>query len=103
MARRSTSRAAPAGQSESVSFAYVDGEALLLSMKRPGRQLRQRLHVGQSGTEPRAASLGPGRRPGTRASLRFGLGRFNTAEEVEFAISTVAATVGRLRQLSSLA
>ena len=30
-----------------------------------------------------------------RASLRFGLGRFNTAEEVEFAISTVAEAVGR--------
>ena len=35
----------------------------------------------------------------TRASLRFGLGRFNTAEEVEFAIETVGAAVERLRKL----
>ena len=38
-----------------------------------------------------------------RSSLRFGLGRFNTAEEVDFAIATVADTVIRLRELSSLA
>ncbi len=33
----------------------------------------------------------------TRSSLRFGLGRFNTAEEIEFAIDYVAETVRRLR------
>jgi cysteine desulfurase len=38
----------------------------------------------------------------TRASLRFGLGRSNTAEEVEFAIQAVAASVRQLRQLSSM-
>jgi cysteine desulfurase len=35
----------------------------------------------------------------SRASLRFGLGRFNTDEEIEFAIDTVAAAVQRLREL----
>ena len=39
----------------------------------------------------------------TRASLRFGLGRFNTAEEVEFAAHTVGEAVHRLRKLSSMA
>lgn len=33
----------------------------------------------------------------TRASLRFGLGRFNTAEEIDRAIEVVAELVGRLR------
>ena len=37
----------------------------------------------------------------SRASLRFGLGRFNTQEEVDFAIDTVAASVERLRSLRS--
>jgi cysteine desulfurase len=32
-----------------------------------------------------------------RASLRFGLGRFTTTDEIDFAIDTVAAAVGRLR------
>ena len=37
----------------------------------------------------------------TRSSLRFGLGRFNTADEVEFAIGAVRDAVLRLRRLSS--
>ena len=32
-----------------------------------------------------------------RSSIRFGLGRFNTAEEVDFATGTIVETVGRLR------
>jgi cysteine desulfurase len=34
-----------------------------------------------------------------RGSVRFGLGRFNTAEEVETAIVLIGDTVARLRQL----
>ena len=33
-----------------------------------------------------------------RASLRFGLGRFTTAEEIDFAIEAVAGAVARLRR-----
>jgi cysteine desulfurase len=33
------------------------------------------------------------------ASIRFGLGRGNTFEEVDYAIQAVAATVRRLREL----
>ncbi len=35
-----------------------------------------------------------------RASLRFSLGKQNTPEEVDFALSLVPATVARLRELS---
>jgi len=37
-----------------------------------------------------------------RASLRFGLGRFTTAEEIEAAIDAVAASVEKLRALSAV-
>ncbi len=37
-----------------------------------------------------------------RASLRFGLGRFTTAEEIDFAIGAVADAVNRLRRLSPI-
>ena len=85
-----------------LSFAYVDGEALLLNM----RDL-----AVSSGSACTSANPEPShvlRALGVdddlvRASLRFGLGRFNTAEEVDFAIETVTETVNRLRQLSSLA
>jgi cysteine desulfurase len=35
-----------------------------------------------------------------RSSLRFGLGRFNTEEEIEFTIATVVQAVERLRAIS---
>lgn len=38
----------------------------------------------------------------TRASLRFGIGRFNTEEEIDYAVQAVAHHVRELRQLSSL-
>lgn len=83
-----------------LSFTDVDGEALMMSM--------QRLAVSSgsacTSTNPepshvlRALGLSEDQ---TRASLRFGLGRFNTADEVEQAIGLVAEAVTRLRQLSA--
>jgi cysteine desulfurase len=35
-----------------------------------------------------------------RASLRFSLGKQNTEEDVEFALSLIPPTVARLRELS---
>jgi cysteine desulfurase len=84
------------------SFAWVDGEALMMAMKE--------LAVS-SGSACTSANPEPShvlRTLGisedlTRASLRFGLGRFNTAEDVEFAVSAVGEAVHRLRKLSSMA
>lgn len=85
----------------SCSFAGVDGEALMMSM----RDL-----AVSSGSACTSANPEPShvlRAMGisddlTRASLRFGLGRFNSDEEVAFAIETVADAVARLRSLSSV-
>lgn len=81
-----------------LSFADVDGEALMMNM----RQL-----AVSSGSACTSANPEPShvlRALGidedlVRASLRFGLGRFNTAEDVDVAIETVAAAVDRLRKL----
>jgi cysteine desulfurase len=85
-----------------MSFAYVDGEALLLSMR--DLAVSSGSACTSANPEPshvlRALGLDDDL---VRASLRFGLGRFNTAEEIDFAIATVAESVRRLRQLSSLA
>ena len=83
------------------SFRGVDGEALLMSMKD--------LAVS-SGSACTSANPEPShvlRAIGipddlTRASLRFGLGRFNTEEEVDFAVHTVSRAVQRLRDLSRI-
>lgn len=85
-----------------VSFAYVDGEALMMSMK--DLAVSSGSACTSADPEPshvlRALGLNDDL---TRASLRFGLGRFNTEEEVEFAIASVVEAVGRLRKLSSFA
>jgi cysteine desulfurase len=86
-----------------LSFGYVEGEALLLDMQ-------DRLAVS-SGSACTSANPQPShvlRALGlpedlVRGSLRFGLGRFNTAEEVETAIEVLADSVNRLRKLSSMA
>lgn len=36
------------------------------------------------------------------ASLRFGLGRFTTEEEIDFAIEQIIAAVNKLRELSPM-
>ena len=83
------------------SFAGVDGEALMMSM----RDLAVSSGSACTSTNPepshvlRALGLSDDL---TRASLRFGLGRFNTSAEVDFAIQLVSETVDRLRQMRSL-
>ena len=82
-----------------LSFAYVDGEALMMAM---------RDIAVSSGSACTSASVEPSyvlRAIGlsdelARSSLRFGLGRFNTDEEIDFTIATVVQAVQRLRDIS---
>jgi cysteine desulfurase len=83
-----------------VSFAYVESEALMLALKD--------VVAVSSGSACTSASLEPSyvlRAMGVdegiaHASIRFGLGRFNTEEEVAYVAERVIAEVKRLRELS---
>jgi cysteine desulfurase len=85
-----------------LSFEGVEGEALLMGLKDV---------AVSSGSACTSASLRPShvlKAIGVpddlaHASIRFGLGRPNTAEEVDFTIGAVAAAVRRLRDLSPAA
>jgi cysteine desulfurase len=84
-----------------VSFAGVQGEALLMCMNdvavSPGAA------CDSANAEPSHVSRAIGVPEDlARSSLRFGLGRFNTEDEVEYAIRKVVDAVGRLRQESPL-
>ena len=85
-----------------MSFAYVDGEALMMSMKRLA--VSSGSACTSANPEPshvlRALGLSDDL---TRASLRYGLGRFNTAADVEAAIRLTVDAVRQLRRLSSMA
>jgi cysteine desulfurase len=84
------------------AFPLVNGEALMISMKTIA--VSSGSACTSASPEPshvlRALGLGDDL---TRASLRFGIGRFNTAEEIDHAVGAVAENVHRLRKLSSLA
>ncbi len=84
-----------------MSFAYVEGESLLMGLKDVALS---------SGSACTSASLEPSyvlKALGigddlAHTSLRFGLGRFNTEEEVDYVAQRVIETVTRLRELSPL-
>jgi cysteine desulfurase len=81
-----------------IGFAHVDGETLLLNM--PEIALSAGSACTSANPEPSHVlqRLGLGDEA-VRGSVRFGLGRFNTAEEVDFAVRRVAETVVKLRKM----
>jgi cysteine desulfurase len=84
------------------SFPLVNGEALMISMKTVAVSSGSACTSANPEPSHVLLALGLGEDL-TRASLRFGVGRFNTVEEIDFAARAVAESVHRLRQLSSLA
>jgi cysteine desulfurase len=84
-----------------ISFAYIEGEAMLMGLKDV---------AVSSGSACTSASLEPSyvlRALGVEeemahTSIRFGLGRFNTDEEVDFVVGKVVDKVNKLREMSPL-
>ncbi len=84
-----------------ISFAYVEGESLLMGINDI---------AVSSGSACTSATLEPSyvlKALGVgedlaHTSIRFGLGRFNTIEEVDYVTDRVVETVERLRELSPL-
>lgn len=84
-----------------VSFAYVEGESLLMALKDIALS---------SGSACTSASLEPSyvlRALGNsdesaHSSIRFGIGRFTTQAEVDYVLKAVRERVGFLRELSPL-
>ena len=84
-----------------ISFAYVEGESLIMAVKDI---------AVSSGSACTSASLEPsyvlralGRNDElAHSSIRFTVGRFTTAEEVDYAVALLQRKVAKLRELSPL-
>lgn len=84
-----------------ISFTYVEGESLLMALRDV---------AVSSGSACTSASLEPSyvlRALGlddenAHSSIRFGVGRFNTVEEVDYVADLVIRAVAKLRELSPL-
>jgi cysteine desulfurase len=84
-----------------VSFAYVDGESLILSLGEVAVSTGSACASAKLEPPYVLAALGVDE-PLARASIRFGLGRFTTAEEVDRTWELLRDAVARLRALSPL-
>ncbi len=83
-----------------VSFGNVDGEALLLAMG--NLAVSSGAACTSTDSDPSHVLKAIGLTDdAARSSLRFGLGRFNTEADVDFAVERVVQAVQQLRQLSS--
>jgi len=84
-----------------LSFAYVEGESFLMGLNEVA--LSSGSACTTSSLEPSYVlkSLGIGDDL-AHSSIRFGLGRFNTEEEVAYVAERVVETVKRLREMSPL-
>jgi len=82
-------------------FSLVDGEALMMSVGRLAVSSGSACTSANPEPSHVLLALGLGA-DATRASLRFGLGRFNSEKDIDFAIEQVASAVTKLRQLSSM-
>jgi len=97
-----------------VSFAYVEGESLLMGLNGSTSPIAvgtSQLPIAvSSGSACTSATLEPSyvlKALGVgdelaHTSIRFGLGRFNTEEEVDYVVARVVHEVRRLRDLSPL-
>jgi cysteine desulfurase len=84
-----------------VSFAGVKGEALLLAMKDIAVSTGSACTTARLGPSHVLKAIGLDDEQAD-ASVRFGLGRFNTEAEIDWVIERVVATVWQLRQHSTL-
>jgi cysteine desulfurase len=84
-----------------LSFAYVQGEALLMALRDVA--VSSGSACTSADPEPSYVLKAVGLEDElARASIRFGLGRFTTGEEVDYVAREVARQVERLRELSPL-
>jgi cysteine desulfurase len=85
-----------------ISFKYVEGEGLLMGFNKD--------IAVSSGSACTSASLEPSyvlKALGlgddlAHSSLRFGLGRFTTEDQIDYTVEAVTKTVNKLREMSPL-
>jgi cysteine desulfurase len=86
-----------------IRFHYIEGEALVIALDLKGVAVSTGAACSSGAIEPSHVLTAMGLTPEqARCSLRFSLGKQNTAEDVETLVSLLPETVARLRELSPL-
>jgi cysteine desulfurase len=84
-----------------IHFDCIEGEAMVIALDLKGLSVSTGAACSSGAIEPSHVLTAMGLSPDeARASLRFSLGKQNTAEDIDFALELVPEVVGRLRELS---
>jgi cysteine desulfurase len=84
-----------------IYFDHIEGESMVIALDLKGLAVSTGSACSSGAIEPSHVLIAMGLRTDrARASLRFSLGKQNTAEDVDLALALVPETVARLRELS---
>ena len=84
-----------------IYFDHIDGEAMVIALDLKGLSVSTGSACSSGAIEPSHVLTAMGlKNDRARASLRFSLGKQNTAEDIDLALALVPETVARLRELS---
>jgi cysteine desulfurase len=84
-------------------FDYIEGEALVIALDLKGLAVSSGAACSSGAIEPSHVLLAMGLpHERARSSVRISLGKQTTQEDIDFAISVIPETVGRLREISPL-
>ena len=84
-----------------IYFDHIEGESMVISLDLQGLAVSTGAACSSGAIEPSHVLIAMGLRPDrARASIRFSLGKQNTAEDVDIVLALVTETVARLRELS---
>jgi len=84
-----------------IYFDGIEGEALVIALDLKGLAVSTGAACSSGAIEPSHVLTAMGLRPErAKASIRFSLGKQNTAEDIELALGLIPETVARLRNLS---
>lgn len=90
-----------APNTSNIYFDHIEGEAMVIALDLKGLAVSTGAACSSGAIEPShvltAMGLPPER---ARASIRFSVGKHNTEDDIDFALSVIPGTIGRLRELS---
>src|SRR5271170_1414605 len=87
----------------SIYFDYIEGESMVISLDLKGLAVSTGAACSSGAIEPSHVLVAMGLRSDrARASIRFSLGKQNTAEDIDFALALVCESVARLQELSPM-
>jgi cysteine desulfurase len=93
--------AARVPNTSNIYFDHVEGESMVIALDLKGLAVSTGAACSSGAIEPSHVLTAMGvRMDRARASIRFSLGRQNTADDIDVALALVPETIARLRELS---